>query len=300
MSDRNTIGHMLLYLRSFNLNLIKTETFKLKTALNFQMAYKKLSILFFPALFLLITGCSIKKNLAPDISLFSCAISSHQDISDKTTEPAQTIQLEKEGDQQFFAKNYDNALVCYNRALELRTKKVGLNHLSLIPSLYNLATVYEVKQDYKAANSFYARSMKILKKQKQLSSYNAYLGFLTATYCANITSSNIKSLQNSLLAFRQIHDPNNIRVAAIQHRMAIIYLTNKNFSKAENTFKKAISVLHTYTGNNHPYYAKIINDFANLLELTDRTKQALELKKQAAVIFQSYPKKLHTKLYSSE
>ncbi len=300
MSDRNTIGHMLIYLGSFNPYLVKTKTFKLKTALNFQMACKKLSILFFPVLFLIITGCSIKKNLDPDISSFSCAISSPQGTSDKATELAHTIQLENEGDKQFFAKDYDNAFDCYNHALELKIKKFGSKHLSLIPNLYNLATVYEVKQDYKAANSLYGRSLNILKKQKRASAYNSYQGYQTAIYYKTNTSNDIMQLQNALLAFQQIHNPTNIRVAAIQHRLANIYLTNKNFLKSENAFQKAISILHRYTGNKHPYYAKILTDFTKLLELTDRTQQASKFKKQADVIFQSYPKKLHTKLYSPD
>ncbi len=205
--------------------------------------------------------------------------------------------LEKKANTQFLVRDYANASVLYMQAFNIRKKELGLMHPSLINDLYNLATINEVNQLYEKAETKYRLAINILKLHKQHRNANIYLGYLTALQYLKSSTHTKKELNNILLAYKQLHDPNNIRASAVHHQLANNYLKSKNYQASELAFKNAMRVCRLYTGIEHPYYTLILRDYTKLLQLTQRNQQATQLIDKITSILSHFPKKLHVKLY---
>jgi len=85
----------------------------------------------------------------------------------------QVITLYKEG-------KYDTALPLAERALALREKVLGPDHLSTADALANLAQVYMAKGRRKEAKAYYQRAISI--REKNPGGDNRVLGFLLERY----------------------------------------------------------------------------------------------------------------------
>lgn len=246
-------------------------------------------------------GCSVKTISDYQKKEYLCDISQSPKVIDKDSNQLMINNLDNEGDNQFLANNYQSASECYKLAFDIRAQMLGNSHIDLTKSLYNLATIHEVREEYSEAETLYRKALNILKlqNQSQQSKVNEFLGYLVAIRYQKSSKSTAKSLQGISTAFNQIHDPRNIRVGAINHQLANHYLKRKNYLESEEAFKKSLLIIRQHTGTKHPYYAKLLQDYAKLLNLTERKKQSVKFEKQADLILNNYPKKLHTKLYQN-
>ncbi len=206
------------------------------------------------------------------------------------------------GDKLFLNTNYQAAYHCYQQALDMRSRTLGKSHTSLSIDLYNLATVSEANEQYDQAEKLYLKALNLFNRgnQPNKEKLNEFQGYLAAIRYAKMTESNLDKLQLISKAFKQLHDPDNIRIAAINHKRANNLLKKKLTSESEKAFKKAIFISQQKIGNNHPYFAKILSDYAVLMQLTARKTQAETLLKQARQILDHYPKKRYTSLYQIE
>jgi len=247
-----------------------------------------------------IQSCSVLSIPNHENKANSCNSANQSNISiDKKSSLKIADTLAREGDNNFLSKNYQDASTCYKKAIDIRSQTLDSRDTSLLKSLYNLATIEEAREDYNKAQLTYKKALNILKNQPRTkrSKFNKFLGFLAAIHYQKNTNNSEKNLQGLLIAFNQIQDPHNIRVAAIHHQLANRFLKRKDFQESEKAFKTALSILSQITGSTHPYYAKILKDYAKLLLSMEKTKQAEKLQLQSKLILNSYPKKRHTKLY---
>ena len=204
--------------------------------------------------------------------------------------------LDTEGDKQFLANYYSKALTCYQQAFEIRSKEQSNFKQSITASLYNLATTHEARKEYNKAKMLYVQALNILTHKNQ-SKYNEFLGYITAIQFATYTNHTEKQLQSIHTAFKQLQTPHNIRVAAIEHRLALLHQKQSKNQQAETSFKKTLSLTREHLEGNHPYHAKVLFDYAKFLEATDKKDLAYQLIKQANLILKKYPKKSTLTLY---
>jgi len=262
---------------------------------------KKYFIALFFLLLIFIQGCSVKTALNKQ-GEYLCTLPDLPSTSNREATLKTANTLEIQGDKFFLENSYLNASNCFQQASKIRTDILGLKHTSLLKNLYNLATIYEIREEYNKAENSYKKALNILKNQPRPApaKVNKSLGFLAAIRYQKSLKSNETKLQGLLLAFNQLHDPRNIRVASIYHRLANIFLNQKHFQKSETAFENALSILGQHTGNKHPYYAKIQNDYSKLLQQTKRESEAVKIQFQANHILSAFPKKQRTKLYQTK
>lgn len=208
--------------------------------------------------------------------------------------------MDEEGDRQFLAKRYNIAEVCYKNALTLRQTSPGGLHISMVDSFYRLATLHEVREDYKDAILLYRRAINLLGRasQPQPHRMQAFQCYLAAIQHHGSTQSSLENVQNSLMLYRRVYGSQNAFVGATYHTLAKQYLINKNYLESEKAFNQAKRIIKQYCGKNHLYYMVVLKDFAKLLQITNRQKQAAQLEKQAESIRSRFPMKQHTKLYN--
>jgi len=246
-----------------------------------------------------IQSCSVLTIPNHENKANSCNSANQSNSIDKKSSLKIANTLDREGDKNFLSRNYQDASTCYKKAIDIRSQTLGSRDASLLKSLYNLASTEEARANYKKAQQTYQKALNILKNQPRTkgSKFNKFLGFLAAIHYQKNTNNSEKNLQGLLIAFNQIQDPHNIRVAATHHQLANRFLKRKDFQESEQAFKTALSILSQITGNRHPYYAKILKDYSRLLLSMKKTKQAEKLQLQSKLILNNYPKKQQTKLY---
>jgi len=249
---------------------------------------------------LLIQSCSVITTSGHQNKDSLCDISKQTHDIDKKIALTIANTFDMQGDKHFLATDHPKASVCYKNSFKIRTQAFGPRHISLLQSLYNLATNQEAKEEYNKAERSYQKSLNILKNksQPQPAKLNEFLGYFAAIHYQKNTKNREKNLQSLLKVFIQLHDPHNIRVGAINHRLAIIFLKRNDLQESEKAFINALSIIKQHTGITHPYYAKILKDYSKLLYSRNKIKQAEKLQHLAEKILKKFPKKLHTKLYS--
>ena len=244
-------------------------------------------------------GCGLKVSFDQDAGRDICETAETPDLNEGETSQSLANSLDSEGDTHFFAGEYEKASVCYNKALTIREHALGQSDTALIESFYNLATLSEVKENYNEAAQLYKRAKKLLNPQIRTHSshFRAIQGYLAAIYYQRGSGSTQEELQRGILAYRTIYGQNHIYLGATQHNLANFYLNEKNYKKSETSFKRAMGSIRHNAGSEHPYFAVVLEDYAELLRLTNREPQADQVGKQADSIRTKFPKKQHTKLY---
>ena len=246
---------------------------------------------------LLSQGCSVSPASNQKNEQYLCEVSRPTKVSDTNSAELMSSLYDTEGDKHFFKKHYKKASTCYILGLNIRTQTLGLKDKSLAKSLYNIATLHEAKEEYDEAQKSYRKVLNILRSQQKTEKFNEFLGYLAAIRYQKTATNTEKQLKNTLLAFKQLHNPRNIRTGVAHHHLANIYLEQKDVLKAIVSFKLSLSIIQQYTGRNHPYYALLLYDYSNALSLSNKKELSIKLKNQATLTFNHYPKKLHSKLY---
>jgi CHAT domain-containing protein/Tfp pilus assembly protein PilF len=120
---------------------------------------------------------------------------------------------------------YDEAKTLTERALAIREKVFGPDHLAVADSLHALASLYDDKSDYVKAEPLNLRALAIREKA---------LG------------------------------PDHPDVAKSLYNLAWIYSTRQDFTKAEIFYRRALAIQENALGPNHPEVATTLNDLALL------------------------------------
>jgi tetratricopeptide (TPR) repeat protein len=120
---------------------------------------------------------------------------------------------------------YDEAVTLTERALAIREKVFGPDHLAVADSLHALASLYDDKSDYVKAEPLNLRALAIREKE---------LG------------------------------PDQPDVAKSVYNLAWIYYVRHDYTKAELFYRRALAIQENALGPNHPEVATTLNDLALL------------------------------------
>src|SRR6266511_542885 len=120
---------------------------------------------------------------------------------------------------------YDEALPHFERALEIRERRLGPDHPDVSQAISGLATLHYYKGEYSKAEPLYQRALAI--REKSL-------------------------------------DPEHPDVAQSLHNLAILYSNLGDYAKAEPTYQRALAITEKSLGPEHPDVAASLNNLANL------------------------------------
>ena len=254
----------------------------------------------FILIYLVITfcnGCSLVTNPKQASDALSA---NHQSREQEQISPASI--LDAKGDTLFFSGDYDNALLAYQRALDLREKTLGTDHLQLVQNLYNLATIYEAKNDYISAVKLYKRSQKIAvqKLGQNNPDAQAIQGYISAIFDARGLIGKSKTDAHQYVSLYKRIDTGHPLLGVALRKLAKLYMQEKNFKRAELYLQESIDVVEKSIGEDHPYLAVILADYVSLLKQLDRNDEAYSHEKRVDSINKKYPKKQHTEFYRNQ
>ena len=150
----------------------------------------------------------------------------------------QVVQLHQQG-------KYNEAIYLAEKALVIREKVLGQEHLSVATSLNYLAILYRLQGNYDKAEPLYVRALAISEK---------------------------------------VLDQEHPSVAISLDNLALLYQSQGNYSKAEPMHLRALAILEKVLGREHPSVATSLNNLAGLYRLQGNYSKAEPLYVRALAI----------------
>jgi tetratricopeptide (TPR) repeat protein len=162
---------------------------------------------------------------------------------------------------------YDEALPHFERALEIRERRLGPDHPDVSQAISGLATLHYYKGEYSKAEPLYQRALAIRKKSlgPEHPDVAASLNNLANLYSNLGDYAKAKPLYQRALAIREKSlDPEHPDVAQSLHNLAILYSNLGDYAKAEPTYQRALAITEKSLGPEHLDVAQSLHNLASL------------------------------------
>jgi CHAT domain-containing protein/Tfp pilus assembly protein PilF len=172
----------------------------------------------------------------------------------------QSFQLMRSG-------KYDDAVPPGERALEIRERILGVDHLDVAASLYHLGEVYRHKGDQQKAASLAQRAIDIREKKlgpEHPEVANALNSLASILRTAGNFSAAEPLLQRALQIKEKTLGPDNLELAVSVNSLAILYSQMGDYPRAEPLFLRALQIREKRRGPDSPEVAGSLNNLANL------------------------------------
>jgi CHAT domain-containing protein/Tfp pilus assembly protein PilF len=171
---------------------------------------------------------------------------------------AEVERLVKEG-------KYDDALPLAQRALALREKVLGPDHLDVAQTLNDLAVLHQEKGDHARAEPLYQRALAI--REKALGPDHPdvarSVNNLAELYRAKGDYARAEPLyQRALAAREKALGPDHPEVAASLNDLAILYYAKGDHARAEPLYQRALAIREKALGPEHIDVAETLNNLA--------------------------------------
>jgi CHAT domain-containing protein/Flp pilus assembly protein TadD len=183
---------------------------------------------------------------------------------------------------------YNEAIPLAEKALVIRKKVSGENHLNTAESLNNLAALYYSQGRYAEAEPLYKEALNIKKKQlgDNHSDTAISLNNLAELDYSQGRYSEAEPLYKEALAIykKQLGD-NYPNTATSLNNLALLYKSQGRYTEAESLYKEALAIYKKQLGDNHPDTANSLGNLAALYYSQGRYSEAEPLYKEALAIY---------------
>jgi len=181
---------------------------------------------------------------------------------------------------------YDKAEPLFERALYIKEKVFGLQHPSIATNLNGLALLYLHQGLYDKAEPLFERALEIKEKVLGPRHPDVALSLHNLAYLYNKQGLYDKAkplYERALVIWKKVHGPEHPLVATCLNNLAVLYRVQSLYDKAEPLFKRAIKICEKALPG-HPNLMMYIDNYAKLLEETNRPEEAQEMRERAQAI----------------
>ena len=189
------------------------------------------------------------------------------------------------------AHKFSEAETLYKRALAIRERIQGHDHIGLTATLNNLANLYKNMGRYDEAETLHKRSLAI--REKSLGPNHTRV----ATACSGLgvlyekqgRYSEAETLYRRALAIiEKSRGRDHPSVVDICNNLGVLYKNMGRYEEAEALYERALAIQKTTFGDNHPDVAVIIGNLAVLYKNQGRYDGAEALHRQELAILESF------------
>lgn len=176
--------------------------------------------------------------------------------------------------------NYSKAEEFHNRALDIRSVALGMEHPDTAESLNNLGVLYRIQQKHVQAELLLQQAFNI--REKALGPGHSRT-LVTLINLAKLYLEQQKYeqagqlLQQTLTSFEQALEPDHPLNAQNLTLLARLSYEQRNNEQAEALWKQALAIIERTLGPEHIALAEILNDLAELFFVQGRYLQARSL-----------------------
>jgi tetratricopeptide (TPR) repeat protein len=218
-----------------------------------------------------------------------------------------------------------SAETLYKRALAIREKALGPEHLDVAQSLHDLARLQQGNKYFKKAETLYKRALAIREKAlgPEHPDVAQSLHDLASLYQSTKRSKKAEPLYESAIAIGEkapgpalAHSLNNLgwicydagrpaeplfqralaifeklgpdhpNVAQTLNQLGNLYRQLGRYLEAEPCYKRALEIIDKSLPVDHPHASSLRDDYASILDKLNRSKEATMLKAEAITIRQ--------------
>lgn len=175
---------------------------------------------------------------------------------------------------------YDPAQALLEKALDTRTKVLGLDHADVAATLSDLGTVMWRKGDFAKATTLMERALAIREKRlgpdsKEVASSLHNLGNLNWSQGKYGEARRI--LERALAIREKILGPEHADVASTLNSLGAIAYKEGDFNKARVMWERTLAIREKVLGPEHPWVAQTLNNLAIVHTYTGDPKGAVPL-----------------------
>jgi class 3 adenylate cyclase/tetratricopeptide (TPR) repeat protein len=183
---------------------------------------------------------------------------------------------------------YTDAKSLYERALAIREKALGPEHLDVAESLHNLASLYRTQCQYNTAEPLFKRALAICEKvDPEHSEVARNLNSLAALYRDKCQYAEAESLlERARAIWEKSLGPHSRQVAWSLHNMASLYRVQLQYDKAEPLYERARMILQKTLGPEHPDVAETLHRMAQLYDAQGQYAKAEPFYEEALAIWE--------------
>jgi CHAT domain-containing protein/tetratricopeptide (TPR) repeat protein len=208
---------------------------------------------------------------------------------------AESIRLHRAG-------KYDEARSLAERALEIRRKELGPEHLDVAQSLNNLGNIYYDKGDYEKAELLYQQSLALREKRLGPEHHRvaASLNNLALIYYDQGDYEKAEQVHQRVLAIlEKTLGAEHPQVANSLNNLAISYRAKGDYAKAESIQQRVLAIREKTLGPEHPLVAQTLHNLANLYDNKGDSVKAERLYQRALAIGENALGREHPQVASS-
>ena len=184
--------------------------------------------------------------------------------------------------------NFDKALELLYKALNIREKILGVEHINTANTYHSIGYVYS-QYDYTKALEYYEKALiireKVLGKEHSdvAASYNniGYVYYFQGNY-----SKMLEYLQKALIIHEKVLGKEHPNVAMSYHNIGYVYYFQGNYSKALEYYQKALIMREKVLGNEHQDIAASYNNIGLVYHTQGNYSKALEYYQKALSIWE--------------
>jgi tetratricopeptide (TPR) repeat protein len=189
--------------------------------------------------------------------------------TDKDRQLQEARKLSAESIGLYHAGKYDEACPLAERALEIRRRELGPDHLDVANSLNNLGNIYYFKGDYAKAEPLYQHALALRKKWLGPEHHQVagLLNNLALIYYDQGEYEKAEQVhQHVLTILEKTLGPEHPQVANSLNNLAVIYRAKGDYEKAESIQKSVLAIREKALGSEHPLVAQTLHNLANLYD----------------------------------
>ncbi|HKX29242.1 MAG TPA: CHAT domain-containing protein [Blastocatellia bacterium] len=176
-------------------------------------------------------------------------------------------QLDRRSDELQEAGNYDEALPSVLRALEIRERVLGPDHLAVAGTLYNLSSIYIERGDRSQAESGEQRALAIQEKVygPEDPEFAKALNLLARERRDRGDYAQAEPLQIRALSIHEkLYGQKHPEIAADLNSFGILYTQRGDYAKAEQYYLRALKMREEVYGPEHANVGRTLNNLASL------------------------------------
>jgi CHAT domain-containing protein/Tfp pilus assembly protein PilF len=161
----------------------------------------------------------------------------------------------------------DKAEKMFQRALEIRENKLGIEHTDVALSLSNLGNVYWQKADFEKAEQMFQRALDIRGRTvgDEHQDYANSLNDLAVLYDQKGDFEKAEHMyQRALEVIEKTVGLDNPRLVIPLNNLAIFYEVKADYEKAEPLYRRALAIREKSFGVDHPSVARSLNGLASV------------------------------------
>jgi CHAT domain-containing protein/tetratricopeptide (TPR) repeat protein len=195
--------------------------------------------------------------------------------------------LYEEGVKLQRAGKYDEALPLVERALEIREKILGRNHLDVAEALHSLAALYLNKGEYAKAEPLYQQALAVYEKTlgPEHPSLARSLNHLAVLHCYRGEYVKAEPFARRALAISESAlGREHSNVALVLNNLGMIYGSRGDFAKAELLYQRVLAIIESTLGREHPFVATALDNLANVYYYKSDHAKAEPLYRRALAI----------------